>query len=143
MTDIPGPCPCCGGVTIAPSTHRAVLLAVCDVLATKALERIGSRLLRVGRERYALGRDRPRHTIHTIWPESDDRVSTALRGAWDVVPALLLEHGCGDVTPRQVEAMLDEYVHDLVVSGLPHDPAELRYRFETRLGLTLYDHAHG
>jgi hypothetical protein len=34
--------------------------------------------------------------------------------------------------------MLDEYVHDLVITGTPHSLGELHYRFENRLGLQVY-----
>jgi hypothetical protein len=121
---------------------RSTLLAVCDVLVVKALESMGKWLLRVG------GRSRmgefaasglPLHKVHTRWQDNDDIVSRALRGAWDVVPAMLDDHGCCGVTSREVTAMLDDYVHDLVVSGTEHSVAELRYRFETRLGLVAYD----
>ena len=39
--------------------------------------------------------------------------------------------------------MLDEYVHDLVITGTPHGTPELQYRFETRLGLPVYDRTPG
>jgi hypothetical protein len=129
----------CGAYSLAPDTDRSALLAVCDVLTIKALESMGKYIVRASRERYRLKGTRPWHVCHTLWPAEDDIVTRALRGAWDVVPAMLDAHGCCGVTSRQVTRMLDDYVHDLVVSGTEHSVAELRYRFETRLGLPVYD----
>lgn len=142
---IPGPCPVCGGVTLAPATQRSTLLAVCDVLVLKALERVGSHLVRSnrGEGRFRVLGDRPKYLAHTLWPAPDEVVEKSLRGAWDVVPALLDVHGCCDITAMQVTAMLDEYVHDLVITGTPHGTPELQYRFETRLGLPVYDRTPG
>ncbi len=133
-------CPICGH----PSAHdqSQVLLAVCDVLVIKALESMGKWILRVGgRSRFgeaaALGV--PLYQAHTRWAiESDLIVAKALRGAWDVIPAMLDHHGCCDISSAIVTTMLDEYVHDLVLTGSPHTLAELHYRFETRLGLPVY-----
>ncbi len=140
---IPGPCPVCGGVTIAPSTQRSTLLAVCDVLVLKALEKLGNYLVRAERSRFReLGTKSP--TLgHTLWRPTDALVAKALKGAWDVVPALLDVHGCCDITAVQVSAMLDDYVHDLAITGTPHRLPELQYRFESRLGLPVFDrHEH-
>ncbi len=134
MSGIPGPCPVCGGVTLAPATQRSTLLAVCDVLVLKALEKLGNYLVRAERSRFRV--------LGTLWPASDALVDKALKGAWDVVPALLDVHGCCDVTHIQVTRMLDGYVHDLAVAGKPHTvhgEGGLMYRFETRLGLPVYD----
>lgn len=144
--NIPGPCPCCGGVTLAPAAQRSTLLAVCDVLVLKALERLGNAIVRGGgvsrserpvrRAKFAA---RPLYTAHVEWPASEPVVDRILHGAWDVVPALLDTHGCCDITAMQVTAMLDEYVHDLAITGTVHRISELQYRFETRLGLPVYD----
>lgn len=142
---LPSPCPVCGAYSLAPDTDRSALLAVCDVLTTKALENMGKFIVRISRERFRLLGTRPWHVAHTMWPVADEIVDKALRGAWDVVPAMLDAHGCCGITSRQVTQMLDEYVHDLAVSGTAHSVEELRYRFETRLGLPVYDleAAHG
>lgn len=145
---MPGPCPLCGGVTIAPATQRSTLLAVCDVLVHKALERLGNAIVRGGGAsrserpvRRAKFGSRPLHTAHTEWPAPEEVVVRILHGAWDVVPALLDVHGCCDITATQVTRMLDEYVRDLAITGLPHRLPELQYRFESRLGLPVYDQA--
>jgi hypothetical protein len=119
---------------------RHVLLAVCDVLCVKALETMGKWILRVERRRYGEAQltGLPLHQAHTRWPVTDDIVDKALRGAWDVIPAMLSEHGCCGVTAEQVTSMLDSYVHDLAITGTPHSIAELYYRFCTALGPPVY-----
>lgn len=139
-------CPVCGSLSIAPEAQMGALLAVCDVLVVKTLETVGKRIVRASRERFRLKGTRPWHEAHTLWPAPETEVVKALRGAWDVVPALMEGHGCCDITARQVTAMLDEYVRDLVITGVPHNLGDLEYRFHSRLGLpavTEVSHAHG
>ena len=137
--NIPSPCPCCGAYSLLPDVQTVTLVAVCDVLVVKALERVGQFITRASRQRYQMAQGRPLYVIHTIWQASDDITERALRGAWDVVPALLDLHGtCCDVTGLQVTSMLDDYVHDLVLTGTPHTlhgEGGLEYRFASRLGL--------
>lgn len=139
---LPTPCPCCGAYSLAPDAPTATLVAVSDVLVVKALERVGGRLLRDSRARIAIARDKPWHTLHTLWSAGDAFTERALHGAWDVVPALLDVHGCCGVTSLQVTRLLDEYVHDLVLTGTPHELRELEYRFETHLGIPVHGHLH-
>lgn len=141
--DIPGPCPICGGVTLAPATQRSTLLAVCDVLVLKALEKLGNYLVRADRSRFRILGTKSPTLAHTLWTPGDPLVDKVLKGAWDVVPALLDVHGCCDITAVQVTKMLDEYVHDLAITGTTHRLPELQYRFESRLGLPVFDrHSH-
>lgn len=130
-----GHCPVCGALSIDGNAQMGALLAVCDVLVIKTLETVGKRIVRAGRERFRLKGTRPWHEAHTIWPPDEDTVTKALRGAWDVVPALLDGHGCCGITARQVSTMLDEYVRDLVITGTAHNLSDLEYRFNTRLNL--------
>ena len=143
---IPSPCPCCGAYSLAPDTQTTILVAVCDVLVVKALERVGSFILRgPDRKRYDAAEGVPRHSIHTVWRAPDELTARALRGAWDVVPALLDSHGCCDVQSEDVIAVLDAYVHDMVVTGTEHTvrgDGGLEYRFTTILGLELPEHEH-
>lgn len=115
-------------------TCRSSLLAVCDVLVVKALESMGKRLVRMDRARFRVLGDKPFHLAHTIWQADDETVAKAIRGAWDVVPVLIETHGgeC-EVKPSDVSVMLNEYVHDLVITGTPHCLPELAYRFRARL----------
>jgi hypothetical protein len=138
--DLPTACPVCGAYSLVPDRETSALLAVCDVLVIKALEKMGNYIIRASRERYRVMGTRPVHTAHTLWRATDDMATKALRGAWDVVPVLLDVHGCCcDVTAVQVTLMLDDYVHDLAITGQPHFLPELEYRFTSRLGLPVYD----
>lgn len=149
--NIPSVCPCCGAYSLLPDQQTVTLVAVCDVLVVKALERVGQFLVRGSRSRWQVAQARSLDIIHTIWQATDEQTERALRGAWDVVPALLDLHGsCCDVTALQVTSMLDDYVHDLVLTGTPHTlhgEGGLEYRFASRLGLPIAansaaDHDH-
>ena len=140
---IPGPCPVCGAVSIAPAVQRSTLLAVCSVLTVKALEKLGNHILRHGSSR-SMHRELgavPRHEAHTLWRASPEQVDRALTGAWDVIPALLSDLGCSGVSERQVRAMLSDYVHDLARAMAPHSVEALQGYFH-RLGLPVYDLEH-
>jgi hypothetical protein len=111
------------------------------VLVTKALETLGRYVVRVERSRWAILGDRPRHIAHTIWPPTDEMVSKALKGAWDVVPVLLDIHAPhdspGGLDPVHVSIVLDEYVHDLAITGQPHTLPLLAERMSVYLHLPL------
>lgn len=139
-TTLPSTCPVCGAYSLAPDANMSALLAVCNVLVVKALETMGKWIVRAERSRFRVLGTRPWHEAHTIWQPTDATVTKALKSAWDVVPAMLDMHGCCDVTARQVTDMLDEYVHDLAITGTLHDLDELRWRFTDRLGLPVFDH---
>jgi len=49
----------------------------------------------------------------------------ATKGAWDVVPALLDNHGCPGVDSGRVVTLLDAYVSQLATHGAPHTLARL------------------
>jgi hypothetical protein len=135
--DLPSPCPVCGAMSLAPAERTTTLLAVCDVLTLKALEALGKYIVRVEGARYRVltSHGWPYTMAHTIWQAPDRMVDKALRGAWDVVPPVVSLHGCCDITAESVVCTLDEYVHDLAITGTPHRIDELAYRFDTRLGL--------
>lgn len=135
---LPAACPVCGAYSLAPDSDRSALLAVCDVLVVKALESMGKWMVRESRSRYRAKGTHPWHEIHTLWQPDEAMVTKALRSAWDVVPAMLDTHGCCGITSRQVTRMLDEYVHDLCITGTAHSLGELQYRFQDRLGLPVY-----
>lgn len=141
MIVIPGRCPCCGGYSLTPPEGAAILLAVCDVLVIKALETLGRYIVRVERSRWAALGDRPRYIAHTLWPPYDEMVDKALRGAWDVVPALLDVYaprgGPRTLDPAEVGAVLDSYVHDLAITGCEHSVDLLTERLSAQLHLPL------
>jgi hypothetical protein len=132
----------CGAYSISPSTQSSALLAVCDVLVVHALEKVGKWIVRNDRSRHAQIKGRPWHAAHTMWRPDGQMIDKALTGAWDVVPALLTEHGCCNVTAVQVTRTLDAYVRDLLLTGTPHQLGELRYRFEAHLGIPLQPPLH-
>ena len=145
MTETLAPCPVCGafGNTLATASP---LLAVCDVLVIRALEVAGKRIVRAERSRFRVLGTRPWHVAHTLWRPDPVHVKKSLEHAWDVVPALLDSYGCCGVTSRQVTQCLDAYTGDLLITGTAHSIDELRYRFETVLGIEvpapIRQHAH-
>lgn len=139
---VPSACPVCGAYSLAPEGSASALLAVCDVLVMKALEAMGKWIVRASRERFRVLGTHPWYVAHTLWQPDETIVVKALKGAWDVVPAMLDNYGCCGVTARQVVAMLDSYVHDLAITGTLHNMADLKYRFETQLGLPVYLKEH-
>lgn len=131
------PCVCCGaypGSSLAESS--AALFAVADVLVLRALETVGKRIVRAERRRFAQFGSRPFHEAHTVWRPDEDTVCKTLRGAWEIIPALLHNHHIPHTTARQVTEMLDLYVRDLLITGTRHTHDDLRYRFATQLGIT-------
>lgn len=145
MTTTPASnCPMCGAYGGTTLAGAPALLAVCDVLVVRALEAVGKRIVRAGDRstrgsRFSKMGSRPWHEAHTLWKPEPDMVDKGLHGSWDVIPAMLDNHGCCGVTSRQVQEMLDAYVRDLLVTGQQHDLKDLRYRLESRLGLVLVE----
>lgn len=133
------PCPLCGAYATATLSQPPALLAVCDVLVVKALEKVGKMLARNGgnRGRTKVAATTPFHLMHTVLQPTPRDIDKGLHGAWDVIPAMLDRHGCCGVTSRQVEQMVDSYSRDLLVTGKAHNMADLRYRFERFLGIPL------
>ena len=96
------------------------LVAVVDVLVVKALEAVGKRVVRADRARFNALKGRPFHEAHVLWPTDVVTVSKATKGAWDVVPALLDNHGCPGVESGRVVTLLDAYVSQVATHGVPH-----------------------
>lgn len=101
------------------------LVAVVDVLVVKALEAVGKRVVRADRARFNALKGRPFHEAHVLWPTDVLTVSKATKGAWDVVPALLDNHGCPGVESGRVVTLLDAYVTQVATHGVPHRLARL------------------
>lgn len=131
------PCPLCGSFVGQTLSQAPTLLAVCDVLVVKALEKVGKMLARNSgnRSRARVATSVPWHRVHTVIKPQPRDIDKGLYGAWDVIPAMLDTHGCCGVTSRQVERMVDSYVRDLLVTGTAHSFEELRYRFNRFLGV--------
>jgi len=141
----PVKCPHCGA-ELTPQVHGSpdqtltTLLAVCDVLVVKALEKMGWYLMRAERARFWQVEQAqiPHHAVHTMWPASDEIVSKAIKGAWSVVPLLLDTHSTHDFDAAKAVEILDQYVHDLVVAGEEHSLNLLAYRVRSGLGLPVF-----
>lgn len=120
-----------------------MLLAVVDVLVMKALEKMGNYIIRAERSRYHAMAGLPAYVAHAKWPATDAIIDKALKGAWDVVPYVLDTHGSNfRINPELVTKTLDNYVHDLGVTGSLHDLHELAYRMRAYLGLPVYIQGH-
>ena len=74
----------------------------------------------------------PPYQAHCRWRPDQGMVNAGLRGAWDVVPVVINRHGCG-IDPERVRDVLDIYVRDLLITGMPHTLAELQYRLSKYL----------
>lgn len=135
---IPSRCPACGAYSLAPGAEISALLAVCDVLVTAALDRLGRQIVRQPRGRHKQFGKRSFTIAHTVWPPDEVRVEKVLKNAWDVVPALMGTYGCCGTTSERVTWMLDRYVRDLAITGTPHTLDELEYRFIAQLGMPVF-----
>ncbi len=133
--ELPGTCPCCGSLVLAPETQSSILVAVSEALVLKALEQLGKYLVRAERARYRELNGRPFCVAHTIWRAPDALVDKALRGTWDVVPLIIDSRVPNHVSPDDVICVLSEYVHDLAIVGAPYTTSELEYRFAAYLEL--------
>lgn len=141
MSETPAACPMCGcvqGRTLAYAQPPA-LLAVCDVLVVKTLETVGKRIVRADRSRFARLQGRPWHIAHTLWKPDPGMVDKGLAGSWDVIPAMLDNHGCCDITSAQIIELMDRYVRQLLSSSDPHQLSNLRSHFEKYLGIAVPD----
>lgn len=111
--------------TSGQDVDATALVAVVDVLVVKALEAVGKRIVRQDRARFNQLKGRPFHEAHVLWPTDIITVGKATKGAWDVVPALLDNHGCPGVDSGRVVTLLDAYVSQLATHGAPHTLARL------------------
>lgn len=102
------------------AVDATALVAVVDVLVVKALEAVGKRIVRADRARFNALKGRPFHEAHVLWPTDIVTVGKATKGAWDVVPALLDNHGCPGVESGRVVTLLDAYVSQVATHGVPH-----------------------
>lgn len=136
QTETVAPCPVCGAFSQSTLRQSSSLLAVCDVLVMSFLKTFGKRIVRADRSRFSRLGGLPFYEAHTIWPQTRDHVERGLDGAWDVIPALLSHHGCCGVTVKEVTVCLDDYARDLLMTGTKHETGLLRYRLESRLGIS-------
>lgn len=107
----------------------AVLVAVCDVLVTKALESLGKWIVRTDRSRFKVMAGRPFNEAHMLWTADREMVGKALKGAWDVVPPLMATYA-DHLEPDAVIAELSEYVIELALFRRQHTVDQLARRIE-------------
>ena len=144
-------CPLCGGVAISPITSASPLLAIGDYLVERVLAKVGVLLTRGGgsaRSERAAAADAARAlgvdpedcwlAIATPTAVVDKAIALATDD-WRVV-VLMLGDRVG-VSPRQVQASLTDYVHELVADRTPHSRERLRHRMHADLGVLLHDAA--
>lgn len=107
----------------AAEVVEAGLLAACDGLVLRALERAGGRLTNRGRAGgMTLGGEA--ETRHLAAPEElrVGAIDYVMEGAWSRVPIVAERYG---IEPVALTATLDTYVRGLVLAGLPHEFARL------------------
>lgn len=99
--------------------HEDALLAACDGLVVRALERAGSRLRSVARSE-GMVLAGPADTLHLV-AALDLRTAhldDMLEGAWERVPVLAERYA---VEPHALASSLDDYVRSLIAGGWPHE----------------------
>lgn len=136
-------CPACGAPVSVPSQDSPdhtimTLMAVCDVLVVKALEKMGNEIVRSHKGRYNEIGDRPYYEAHTFWPVDDGVVSKALKDAWRIVPLILDTHGPYEFDAPAAVIALDQYVHDLAVTGSKHSINDMAQRLRVALNLPVF-----
>jgi hypothetical protein len=104
-----------------PDQQAASLMATCEVLVYRAMERAGNRL----KNRTT---SRPpgvaSYNLHTLVNVQASQADSLLDGAWDHLSTLL--HGI-DVDPHTIEKALDAYTRNLLMTQREHD-SELMQR---------------
>lgn len=114
-----------------PDSVSPVVLAICDVLVRKALEKVGMYQLKADRSRFKEASGQSLASIHTLYPATDEIVVKVTRGAWDILPVLLEEHSpAGNFDYPGMAKALEAYVQDLAITGKDPDLVELTYRLE-------------
>lgn len=142
-------CPICGGVTLAPQTSVAPLLAVSDYLVERVLLKVGvlltrgrahggSRALQSELHRRGVAEEHARFVCETT-PALVDKAIALASDEWRIVALMLGDRG--EVSARQVQAALSDYVHELVADRIPHSRTALRRRMHDGLGVELHDDA--
>jgi hypothetical protein len=110
------------------------LLAACDVLVHRALERAGSRLRSAAGKRTAGGAasvpcDDPSRLHCTIDATAFADLGQLLDGAWSLVPDIA---GRYSVDPERLTLVLDRYARALLATGEPHAHDRLGHALAAR-----------
>lgn len=113
-----GVCPTCGHM------EMEALVAACDVLVRRALELVGKRTM-TGK----LRRPKPDwgsvHLYHLIDPE---KLQRSLFDAWELIPHVVVAHGCCGIRAEELELVLTSHVLDLVLERKAHTTEDLADR---------------
>jgi hypothetical protein len=111
-------------------SEAAALIAACDALVFRALERAGNRARQVIRD---AGGEPPKghsYAVHTIAPSPPQAAAKLLNDAWTCAPQVLA--GCG-ADPEAVVPHLQAYVISLLTSGQPHERTTMVRYLESQL----------
>lgn len=103
---------------------EAALVAACDALVWRALERGGAKLGTAAQRFGVQATCTSWCDMHTCVPEElrVANVDTMLTGAWDRVPVIADRY---DVDPHSLSSVLDDFTRALVLAGRPYDVDEL------------------
>lgn len=127
-----------GPTTQGPPERASIpgdaLLAACDVLVHRALERAGSRLRSAAGKRTAGGAasvpcDDPARLHCTIDATAFADLGQLLDGAWSLVPDIAHRYGCD---PERLTLVLDRYARALLATGEPHAHDRLAHALAAR-----------
>ena len=127
-----------GPATQGPPEQASIpgdaLLAACDVLVHRALERAGSRLRSAAGKRTAGGAasvpcDDPARLHCTIDATAFADLGQLLDGAWSLVPDLAHRY---NVDPERLALLLDRYARALLATGEPHQHDRLGHALAAR-----------
>jgi hypothetical protein len=111
-----------GRVPSSDVERKASLLAACDMLVLRALERAGNRLKNRTQSKFTV----PASELHTVVASTD--ALDLLTDAWGHVPLVAERYGFNAMA---LEADLEEYTAGLILSSTPHTYAALE-AFMTR-----------
>lgn len=142
-------CPLCGAVSLTPGGETAPLLAVADYLVERALCGVSALLTRgrafgVGRGVVAEVRARG-YSEESAWlvvgapPAAVDKAIAGRTDDWRVIALMLDDRSSFGISARRVQAVLTDYVHDIVADKRPHSVETLRLKMHHDLGITQHD----
>lgn len=122
------------GPPVQASIPADALLAACDVLMHRALERAGSRLRSAAGKRTAGGAasvpcDDPARLHCTIDATAFADIGQLLDGAWSLTPDIAARH---HVDPERLTLLLDRYARALLATGEPHTHDRLGHALAAR-----------
>ena len=103
-----------------PQPEHAALMAACDALVFRTLERVGNRL---GNTRQMKVDGIPADERYLFVQCNNGEVNRLMEGAWSVLPKMLANHV--DYRADVVQDALDGYVRTLITGQQPHDQAAM------------------